>query len=287
MTSQVQRHPFWLKHHDIETLAWIRGMNIVALSPASIFGPVYNGEPLMATYDEQRRFNTAIQAFVECMTRYQSEIQTDHAEFAIAVRRFGTEFGYRLIFIDDALGTLMMQLPGRLLYLIVSFTEIFGTLIADWPQIPRIEPAQEPSAYLGLDEPVDFGSDLDEGAAFGIDVNLELFERSDAARGELTLKPSVSVLIPAHLLSLVIEPPEDAECSICTEDAGADGLVKPVCCTHLFHLSCLEKWTNGPAEISNKYPCCRRVVSPRRRTVRVVRTTPVDAEFEVEPPSWL
>lgn len=65
----------------------------------------------------------------------------------------------------------------------------------------------------------------------------------------------------AALVSVVIDGVEDADCPICMEDAGADGFVKPQCCDHAFHLSCLDEWVNGPAGNAALCPLCRRNIS--------------------------
>ncbi|KAH7069444.1 hypothetical protein FB567DRAFT_634097 [Paraphoma chrysanthemicola] len=64
----------------------------------------------------------------------------------------------------------------------------------------------------------------------------------------------------AALVTVVIDMAEDANCPICMEDAGADGLVKPQCCDHAFHLSCLDEWVNGPAGNAALCPLCRKSI---------------------------
>ncbi|KAH7072689.1 hypothetical protein BKA63DRAFT_515520 [Paraphoma chrysanthemicola] len=65
----------------------------------------------------------------------------------------------------------------------------------------------------------------------------------------------------AALVSMVIHLAENADCPICMEDAGAEGLVKPRCCDHAFHLSCLDEWVNGPAGNADLCPLCRKSIS--------------------------
>jgi hypothetical protein len=64
----------------------------------------------------------------------------------------------------------------------------------------------------------------------------------------------------AELVTMIISPAEDAECPICYEGAGAEGLVKPLCCDHTFHLGCLDEWVNSPADNANKCPLCRKTI---------------------------
>jgi hypothetical protein len=78
---------------------------------------------------------------------------------------------------------------------------------------------------------------------------------------EVTRVASGARIDIARYLTAVPRPPANSTCSICM-DAEPAPLMKPHCCTHLFHQSCLDDWLNSANENCNKCPICRQEVCP-------------------------